>query len=69
MKLDVNKKVVSEVDAGDKEVMRPNTLPGWKCVQVDFSQLEIFVLAWLSGDVLLTEHLKDTLEKHLKKYV
>jgi DNA polymerase I-like protein with 3'-5' exonuclease and polymerase domains len=38
---------------------------GWKCVQIDFSQLEIFVLAWLSGDVLLTEHLLAGTDLHI----
>lgn len=38
---------------------------GWKCVQCDFSQLEIFVLAWLSGDVLLTEHLLSGVDLHI----
>lgn len=38
--------------------------PGWKCVQVDFSQLEIFVLAWLSGDETLREHLLTGIDMH-----
>jgi len=38
--------------------------PGWKCVQIDFSQLEIWVLALLSGDELLTQHLLDGVDLH-----
>ncbi len=38
--------------------------PGWKCVQIDFSQLEIWVLAFLSGDGLLTKHLLDGIDLH-----
>ena len=30
---------------------------GFKCVQIDFSQLEIYVLAWLSGDNQMTKDL------------
>jgi DNA polymerase I-like protein with 3'-5' exonuclease and polymerase domains len=32
---------------------------GWKCVQIDFSQLEIYVLAWLSGGKVMTKDLLD----------
>ena len=38
---------------------------GWKCVQIDFSQLEIWVLAMLSGDKLLTQHLLDGTDLHI----
>jgi len=37
---------------------------GWKCVQIDFSQLEIFVMAWLSGDTQLREHLLNNVDMH-----
>ena len=37
---------------------------GWKCIQIDFSQLEVWVMAWLSGDRLLTEHLLDGTDMH-----
>lgn len=37
---------------------------GWKCVQIDFSQLEIWVMAWLSGDKLLREHLLTNVDMH-----
>lgn len=39
--------------------------PGWKCVQADFAQLEIWVLAMLSGDKLLTQHLLDGTDLHV----
>lgn len=39
--------------------------PGWKCVQIDFAQLEIWVLAMLSGDKLLTQHLLDGTDLHV----
>jgi len=38
---------------------------GWKCVQIDFSQLEIWVLAWLSDDALLIKHLLDGTDLHI----
>jgi len=38
---------------------------GWKCVQIDFSQLEIWVLALLSGDKLLIKHLLDGVDLHV----
>lgn len=37
---------------------------GWKCVQIDFSQLEIYVLAWLSGDSKMTKDLLDGVDFH-----
>jgi len=37
---------------------------GWKCVQIDFSQLEIYVLAWLSGDAKMTKDLLDGVDFH-----
>jgi len=37
---------------------------GWKCVQIDFAQLEIWVLAFLSSDGLLTKHLLDGVDLH-----
>lgn len=37
---------------------------GWKCVQIDFSQLEIWVMAWLSGDPLLRKHLLEGIDLH-----
>lgn len=37
---------------------------GWKCVQMDFSQLEVWVMAWLSQDKLLTKHLLDGVDMH-----
>lgn len=39
--------------------------PGWKCVSVDFAQLEIWVLAWLSKDPLLTQHLLSGVDLHI----
>lgn len=38
--------------------------PGWKCVSIDFSQLEVWCLALLSGDELLLQHLKDGIDFH-----
>lgn len=38
--------------------------PGWKCVSIDFAQLEIWVLAMLSGDKLLIQHLLDGTDLH-----
>lgn len=38
---------------------------GWVCVQADFAQLEIWVLAMLSGDKLLTQHLLDGIDLHV----
>lgn len=37
---------------------------GWQCVQIDFSQLEIYVLAWLSGDERMTKDLHDGVDFH-----
>lgn len=37
---------------------------GWTCVQIDFSQLEIFVNAWLSGDKNLQEDLLAGIDLH-----
>ncbi len=37
---------------------------GWKCVQIDFSQLEIWVMAWLSEDPKLREHLLNNVDMH-----
>lgn len=37
---------------------------GWKCIQIDFSQLEIFVMAWLSGDETLKHHLLTGVDMH-----
>lgn len=37
---------------------------GWKCVQIDFSQLEVWVMAWLSGDPLLQKHLLEGIDMH-----
>lgn len=37
---------------------------GWKCCQVDFSQLEVWVLAWLSEDTLLRKHLAQGIDMH-----
>jgi DNA polymerase I-like protein with 3'-5' exonuclease and polymerase domains len=39
-------------------------LPGWVCVQIDYSQLEIFVLAWLSNDKKLREDLLNGVDLH-----
>lgn len=38
--------------------------PGWKCIQIDFSQLEVWVMAWLSGDPLLQKHLLEGIDMH-----
>lgn len=38
---------------------------GWKCVQIDFSQLEIYVLAWLSGDERMAKDLHDGVDFHV----
>ena len=38
--------------------------PGWKCIQIDFSQLEVWVMAWFSQDKLLTEHLLNGVDMH-----
>lgn len=38
---------------------------GWTCVQIDFSQLEIWVLALLSKDSLLTQHLLNGTDLHI----
>jgi DNA polymerase I-like protein with 3'-5' exonuclease and polymerase domains len=38
---------------------------GWTCVQIDFNQLEIWVLALLSKDPLLTEHLLKGIDLHI----
>jgi len=38
---------------------------GWTCVQIDFSQLEIWVLALLSNDSLLIQHLLDGTDLHI----
>lgn len=38
--------------------------PGWKCVQVDYSQLEIWVLAWLSKDPVLIKDLLSGIDMH-----
>lgn len=37
---------------------------GWKCVQIDFSQLEIYVTAWLSGDEAMTKDLLGGIDFH-----
>lgn len=37
---------------------------GWKCVQIDFSQLEIYVVAWLSGDEKMTKDLLSGVDFH-----
>lgn len=37
---------------------------GWKCVQIDYSQLEIYVTAWLSGDVAMTRDLLNGVDFH-----
>lgn len=37
---------------------------GWKCVQIDFSQLEIYVTAWLSGDQAMTKDLLGGIDFH-----
>ena len=37
---------------------------GWKCVQIDFSQLEIYVLAYLSGDQAMTKDLLSGVDFH-----
>ncbi len=39
--------------------------PGWKCVSIDFSQLEIWVLAWLSKDEKLTQDLLKGVDLHI----
>lgn len=38
---------------------------GWSCVQCDFSQLEIYVLAWLSGDTNLRKDLLSGVDFHV----
>ncbi len=38
--------------------------PGYKCVAIDFSQLEIWVLALLSNDRLLIKHLQNGTDLH-----
>lgn len=38
---------------------------GWKAVSIDFAQLEIWVLAMLSDDRLLTQHLLDGTDLHV----
>lgn len=40
---------------------------GWKCVSADFSQLEIYVLAFLSGDQCLVNDLKSGIDFHVKR--
>lgn len=40
---------------------------GWACVQIDFSQLEIWVLAWLSNDLQLIEDLQNGVDLHVKR--
>lgn len=37
---------------------------GWSCVQIDFSQLEIYVTAWLSGDEAMTKDLLSGVDFH-----
>lgn len=37
---------------------------GWKAVQIDFSQLEIYVTAWLSGDEAMTKDLLGGIDFH-----
>lgn len=40
---------------------------GWACCQIDFSQLEIWVLAWLSNDLQLIEDLQNGVDLHVKR--
>lgn len=40
---------------------------GWTCCQIDFSQLEIWVLAWLSNDLQLIEDLQNGVDLHVKR--
>ncbi len=40
---------------------------GWECVQCDFAQLEIYVEAFLSGDVNLTHDLLSNIDMHCKR--
>ncbi len=40
---------------------------GWKCVSIDFAQLEIWVLAWLSNDQLLIKHLLGGVDLHIMR--
>ncbi len=40
---------------------------GWKAVSIDFSQLEIWVLAWLSADPILTDDLLKGTDLHIKR--
>lgn len=40
---------------------------GWKCVSIDFAQLEIWVLAWLSRDEVLTADLLSGVDLHIKR--
>ena len=37
---------------------------GWQCVQIDFSQLEIYILAWLSDDQQMTKDLLNGIDFH-----
>jgi DNA polymerase I-like protein with 3'-5' exonuclease and polymerase domains len=39
---------------------------GWTCVQIDFAQLEVWVLAWLSGDKKLQKDLLNNVDLHCK---
>lgn len=57
---------VSKKHVLGKELHRLFVAPkGWKFVSVDFAQLEIWVLAWLSKDPLLTQHLLNGIDLHV----
>lgn len=40
---------------------------GWICCSIDFSQLEIYIVAWLSGDKKLTTDLLSGIDFHVKR--
>ncbi len=41
--------------------------PGWTCVSIDFSQLEVYLQAMLSGDKKLIDDLKKGIDFHIKR--